>query len=88
MYWSCRLAATATPLIRSAPFKLIKAIEPKLVIPTHYADKSLKYPVPQQDLSRTLSRSWAWSPKKPSASSNLNPGELGDLTQLIILEKA
>ena len=34
--------------------KLIKDIEPKLVIPTHYADKALKYPVPQQDLAGAL----------------------------------
>src|SRR3982751_1233675 len=34
--------------------KLIKAIEPKLVIPTHYADASLKYEVPQQDLETAL----------------------------------
>ncbi|MEO7364331.1 MAG: MBL fold metallo-hydrolase, partial [Candidatus Saccharimonadales bacterium] len=31
--------------------KLIKAIEPKLVVPTHFADKTLKLPVPQQELS-------------------------------------
>src|SRR5579871_5779234 len=34
--------------------QLIKAIEPKLVIPTHYADKSLNYPVPQLELSEVL----------------------------------
>src|SRR5206468_745538 len=34
--------------------KLIKAIEPKMVIPTHYAEKSLNLPVPQQDLTNAL----------------------------------
>ncbi len=33
--------------------KLIKAIEPKLVVPSHYADKALKYPVPSSPC-RTL----------------------------------
>lgn len=34
--------------------KLIKKVEPKLVIPTHYADDTLGYPVPQQTLEQAL----------------------------------
>lgn len=34
--------------------KLIKKVEPKLVIPTHYADDALNYPVPQQTLEQAL----------------------------------
>jgi len=34
--------------------KLIKKIEPKLIIPTHYADSALNYPVPQQELEQAL----------------------------------
>lgn len=34
--------------------KLIKKIEPKIVIPTHYAGKDLNYPVPQQELEEAL----------------------------------
>ena len=30
--------------------KVIRIIEPKIVIPTHYADKSLQYEVPQDEL--------------------------------------
>lgn len=34
--------------------KLIKKVEPKLVVPTHYADDTLNYPVPQQTLEQAL----------------------------------
>jgi L-ascorbate metabolism protein UlaG (beta-lactamase superfamily) len=66
--------------------KLIKDIEPKLVIPTHYADKALKYPVPQQDLANAL-KEMAMEPKETVSKLKLKTSELGDLTQLIILEK-
>jgi L-ascorbate metabolism protein UlaG (beta-lactamase superfamily) len=34
--------------------KIIKQIEPKVVIPTHFADKDIKYEVPQVELSPML----------------------------------
>lgn len=34
--------------------KVIKDVDPKIVIPVHYADKSVKYPVPQQEISEVL----------------------------------
>jgi len=67
--------------------KLIKDIEPKLVIPTHYADKALNYPVPQQDLSTAL-KELAMEPKETVTKLKLKPGELTDVTQLLILEKS
>jgi L-ascorbate metabolism protein UlaG (beta-lactamase superfamily) len=67
--------------------KLIKEIEPKLVIPTHYADKALKFPVPQQELSNAL-KELAMEPKETVAKLKLKPTELTDVTQLIILEKS
>jgi L-ascorbate metabolism protein UlaG (beta-lactamase superfamily) len=67
--------------------KLIKDIEPKLVIPTHYADKSLKYPVPQQELAAAL-KELAMEPKETVSKLKLKPGELSDVTQLVILEKS
>ncbi len=67
--------------------KLIKDIEPKLVIPTHYADKALKYPIPQQDLANAL-KELAMEPKEAVTKLKLKPSELTDLTQLIILEKS
>lgn len=67
--------------------KLIKDIEPKLVIPTHYADKALKYPVPQQELSNAL-KELGMEAKEAVAKLKLKPTELTDVTQLIVLEKS
>ena len=67
--------------------KLIKAIEPKLVIPTHYADKALNYPVPQQELANAL-KEMAMETKETVTKLKLKPNELSDVTQLIILEKS
>jgi L-ascorbate metabolism protein UlaG (beta-lactamase superfamily) len=67
--------------------KLIKDIEPKLVVPSHYADKALKYSVPQQELSNAL-KELAMEPKETVAKLKLKHGELSDLTQLVILEKS
>lgn len=67
--------------------KLIKAIEPKLVIPTHYADKALKYPVPQQDLAAAL-KELGMEPKETVSKLRLKPAELTDVTQLVVLEKS
>jgi len=67
--------------------KLIKSIEPKLVIPTHYADKALNFPVPQQELSNAL-KELGMEPKETVARLRLKPHELGDITQLIVLEKS
>ncbi len=67
--------------------KLIKTIEPKLVVPTHYADKSLKYPVPQQELSQAL-KELAMEPKETVSKLKLKSSELSDVTQLVILERS
>jgi L-ascorbate metabolism protein UlaG (beta-lactamase superfamily) len=67
--------------------KLIKSIEPKLVIPTHYADKALNYSVPQQDLANAL-KELGMEPKETVAKFRLKPGELTDVTQLLVLEKS
>ncbi len=65
---------------------LIKKIEPKLVIPTHYAFKSLHYPVPQQSLDDVL-KNLAMEPKETIQRLKIKPNDLlTDITQLIILE--
>jgi L-ascorbate metabolism protein UlaG (beta-lactamase superfamily) len=66
--------------------KLIKKIEPKLIIPTHYADKDIKYPVPQQELAEAL-KGLAMEPKETVPKIKLKAGEMGDVTQLIVLER-
>jgi L-ascorbate metabolism protein UlaG (beta-lactamase superfamily) len=67
--------------------KLIKEVEPKLVVPTHYDDKSLKFPVPQQELGVAL-KELAMEPKETVSKLKLKSSELSDLTQLIVLEKS
>lgn len=66
--------------------KLIKKIEPKLVIPTHFEDTDLKFPVPQQALKDALQQ-LAMEPKETVAKLKLKPTDLTDSTQLVVLEK-
>lgn len=65
---------------------LIKEIEPKLVIPTHYADKTLNYPVPQASLEDAL-KNLAMEPAQTVPKLKIKPLDLTDTTQLIVLEK-
>lgn len=67
--------------------QIIKAIEPKLIIPTHYADKTLKFPVPQQELAQVL-KELAMEPKETVTKLRLKPNELTDVTQLVIIERS
>jgi L-ascorbate metabolism protein UlaG (beta-lactamase superfamily) len=67
--------------------KLIKAIEPKIVVPTHYADKSLKFPVPQQDLAAAM-KELGMEPKETVSKLRLKPAEMTDVTQLVVLGKS
>lgn len=66
--------------------KLIKEIEPKLVIPTHYDDGQLKYPIPAASLDEAL-KGLGMEPTEKVAKLKLKPNELSDLTQLVVLEK-
>ncbi len=67
--------------------KLIKDVEPKLVVPTHYADKALNFEMPQQDLAHAL-KELAMEPQETVSKLKLKPSELSDLTHLIVLEKS
>jgi L-ascorbate metabolism protein UlaG (beta-lactamase superfamily) len=67
--------------------KLIKKIEPKLVIPTHYDDSKLAFPMPQQTLEQAL-KALAMEPKETVAKLKLKPGDFSDTTSLIVVEKA
>lgn len=65
---------------------LIKQIEPKLIIPTHYADKALKYEVPQLPLEEAL-KGLSMEPKEPIAKFKPRPADYGETTQLVVLER-
>jgi L-ascorbate metabolism protein UlaG (beta-lactamase superfamily) len=67
--------------------KLIRKIEPKLVVPVHYADKALNFEVPQQDLATALTE-LAMEPKETTSKLRVKESDLRDLTQLVVLEKS
>jgi L-ascorbate metabolism protein UlaG (beta-lactamase superfamily) len=65
---------------------LIKEIEPKLVIPTYYADDKLSFPMPAQTLDQALT-ALAMEPKDRTTKLRLKPGDFDDTTQLVVLER-
>lgn len=67
--------------------RLIKEVEPKIVIPTHYADKALNYPVPQQDLEMAV-KELSMEVSQTVSKLKLKPTDLTDTMQLIVLEKS
>ena len=67
--------------------KVIKAVEPKLVVPTHYDDKTLSYPVPQTELKAAL-HDLSMEPQETTAKLRIKPTELSDVTHLVVLEKS
>jgi L-ascorbate metabolism protein UlaG (beta-lactamase superfamily) len=67
--------------------KLIKEIEPKLVIPTHYDEKGLTFEVPQQTLDQAI-HSLGMEVKETTAKLKLKPADLGEVTELIVLERS
>lgn len=66
--------------------KVIKQIEPKVVIPTHFADKALRYEVPQAELADAV-KNLGMEISETVAKFKIKPAELSDTTRLIVLEK-
>ena len=66
--------------------QVIRKLEPRLVIPTHYADKAIKYEVPQAELTDAL-KGLAMEPSETVAKLKLKPAELTDTTHLVVLER-
>lgn len=67
--------------------KLIKKIEPKLVIPTHFSVAGLNYPVPQQELEQAL-KSLAMEPRETVSKLKLKQGDLTEVMHLVVVEKS
>lgn len=67
--------------------QLIKKIEPKIVIPTHFADPAVKYEVPQSEISVFLKEMGIEEPEYQD-NFKLKENELGDKTKLIILNRS
>lgn len=66
--------------------KLIKKIDPKIIIPTHYDIKGLNYEVPQQPLEEVL-KVLSMEPSETTSKFKLKPNAtLPEAKQLIVLE--
>lgn len=66
---------------------VIKKIEPKVIVPTHYADTAVTYEVPQASLDDVL-KEIAMEPKETVPKLKIKGGELlNEATQLVILER-
>ncbi len=59
---------------------LVRQIDPKIVIPVHYADKSLRYEVPQDDLDRFIKELGAPVETMPKYKFKPNNNEVAALT--------
>lgn len=66
--------------------KVIKQIEPKVVIPTHYADKAVKYEVPQADLVEAI-KDLGMESTETVSKYKVRAGDPADATKLVILER-
>lgn len=67
--------------------QIVKQVEPKIIIPTHYDDGSLQYEVPQKSLEEALA-GIGMEPKETTKKFQFKPAEVTDTTQLVLLEKA
>jgi L-ascorbate metabolism protein UlaG (beta-lactamase superfamily) len=65
--------------------QLIKQVEPKIVVPTHYNDSRLNYEVPQAELEDAL-KTLGMEPKETTTKFQFKPAETTDTTQLVVLE--
>ena len=66
--------------------KVINKIEPRLVIPTHYDDPKVKYPVPQAPLAEVL-KTLAMEPLETVDKLKLKAADLPEANQLIVLSR-
>lgn len=65
---------------------VIKQIEPKVIIPTHYADKAIRYEVAQADLAEAV-KGLGMEVAETLAKYKIKPSELSDTTKLVVLER-
>lgn len=65
--------------------KLIRKIEPKLIIPTHFDDSKLNFPVPQTPLAEAL-KNMSMEPTETVDKLKLKSADLPESTQVIVLQ--
>jgi hypothetical protein len=66
--------------------KVIKQIEPKVIIPTHYGDRAIRYEVPQADLADAV-KNLGMEISETVAKYKIKPAELSDTSRLVVLER-
>jgi L-ascorbate metabolism protein UlaG (beta-lactamase superfamily) len=66
--------------------KVIKKVEPKLIVPTNYALKGISYPVPQNELADVL-KDMSMEAKETVAKLKLKSADIPEITQLVVLER-
>jgi L-ascorbate metabolism protein UlaG (beta-lactamase superfamily) len=66
--------------------KIVKQIEPKVIIPTHYADKAVNYEVPQAELAEAL-KALSMEAIETVDKYKYKPAELTDSTHLVVLNR-
>lgn len=67
--------------------KIIKSIEPKVVIPTHYSEDGVTYEVPQAELTNFLTEMGATEAEHVD-TLKLKESDLGDKTKIIVLDRS
>jgi L-ascorbate metabolism protein UlaG (beta-lactamase superfamily) len=71
----------------ASSLKLVREIAPKIVIPTHYSDSSIKYLVPQDSLI-DVSKVFSMEPKEAGNKLKIKSSELTDTMQLVVLDRS
>lgn len=66
--------------------KIIKKIEPKIVIPTHYGEKGINYEVPQAELDEAI-KGLGMEISETADSLKLKSSDLGEGMRLIVLKR-
>jgi len=66
--------------------KVIKKIEPKIIVPVHYADKAIKYEVPQAELDEAI-KNMSMEVHETVPKLKLKASDLPETTQLIVVER-
>ena len=65
---------------------VIKQIEPKVVIPTHYSDRAIRYEVPQAELADAV-KNLGMEISETVGKYKIKPAELSDTAKLVVLER-
>lgn len=66
--------------------QVVKKIEPKIVIPTHFDDAAISYPVPQQPLSEAI-KAFGVEAREPVARFKVKSVDFSETLQVVILDR-